>query len=245
MAARRPDSLSLRQLLPNLVTIIGLCAGLTAIRYVLLGRADVAASLILLSAVMDALDGLLARRLDAASNFGAEIDSLSDFVCFGVAPGLVIYQTALSDVHGIGWVFVLVYIVCACLRLARFNVDRDLPPAASARPQFIGVPAPGGALLALMPVFLSQIGFPVLRDAPMICGVYIAAVGLLMIGRMATPSIKAVHVPRDKAGFVLIGVAVVVGFAFTRFWMLLAAASLAYLGVVAWSVWRHLRSTRP
>lgn len=245
MPRARQDNLSLRQMLPNLVTIIGLCSGLTAIRFVLLGRADIAATLILLSAVMDALDGLLARRLDAASSFGAEIDSLSDFVCFGVAPGLVIYQFALSDVHGIGWVFVLVYTVCACLRLARFNITRDVPLPTLTKPHFIGVPAPGGALLALLPVFLSQIGFPVVRDVPMLCGAYIAGIGLMMISRVATPSSKALHVQRDKAVFVLIGVAAFVGLAFTRFWLLMTIIGLAYLCIVVWSVWRHMRGARP
>ena len=112
--ARRQDSVPLRQLLPNLVTIIGLCAGLTSIRHILLAQYDMAVILIAIAAVMDALDGLIARRLDAASTFGAEIDSLSDFLCFGVAPALLVYQFALADVHGVGWVFVLVYAVCAC-----------------------------------------------------------------------------------------------------------------------------------
>ncbi len=245
MPRLRQDSVSLRQLLPNMVTILGLCAGLTAIRFTLLGRVDIAAALIVLAAILDGLDGLLARRLDAASPFGAEIDSLSDFVSFGVAPGLVMYQFALPDTRGLGWVFVLVYIVCACLRLARFNVDRDTPLPAETRPHFVGVPAPGAALLALLPVFLFQLGMPTLHDLPLLGGFYLGLIGLLMISRIATPSSKALRVPQDKARWVLIGAAVVAGLAITRFWLLMSMAGLCYALVISWAVWKHLRGHRP
>lgn len=242
---RRQDSVPLRQLLPNLVTIIGLCSGLTSIRYILLGQFDLAVILIAVAGIMDALDGLIARRLDAASTFGAEIDSLSDFLCFGVAPGLLIYHFALADVHGIGWVFVLVYTVCACLRLARFNISRDIILPETTRPHFIGVPAPGAAVLALLPVILSRQGIPVAGDFPMLCAVYTGIIGLLMVSHIATPSSKAIKIPRDKAVWVLIGVAVIVGLAVTRFWLLATLLSTAYLLVICWSVWRHLRGKRP
>jgi CDP-diacylglycerol---serine O-phosphatidyltransferase len=241
----RQDNVSLRQLLPNLVTIIGLCSGLTAIRFVLLGELGTAAALILLAAVMDALDGLLARRLEATSSFGAEIDSLSDFVCFGVAPSLVIYQFALSDVRGLGWVFVLVYAVCACLRLARFNITRDVVLPGTTRPHFVGVPAPGAALLALLPIFLAEQGFGLSQDLSMSIGVYLATIGLLMICHVATPSIKALNVPKDKAVWVLVGVAAFVGLAVTRFWLLMCVLGIAYLAVIGWSIVRHLRGIRP
>jgi CDP-diacylglycerol--serine O-phosphatidyltransferase len=243
--ARRQDSVPLRQLLPNLVTIIGLCAGLTSIRSILLGQYDMAVILIAIAAVMDALDGLIARRLAAASTFGAEIDSLSDFLCFGVAPGLLVYQFALADVHGMGWVFVLVYTVCACLRLARFNITRDAILPETTRPHFVGVPAPGAALLALLPVILFKLGFPIVRDAPILCGLYIGLIGVLMVSPIATPSSKAIKVPRDAAVWVLIGVAVIAGLAVTRFWLLTAVLGGAYLLVICWSVWRHLRGLRP
>ena len=121
-------TLPLVQLIPNLVTLLGLCAGLTAIRYALAGSWQTAAVLIVLAAVIDGMDGLLARKLNAASHFGAELDSLSDFVCFGVAPGVIVYAFVLQDWPGLGWLLVLVYVLCACLRLARFNVNRNAPP---------------------------------------------------------------------------------------------------------------------
>ena len=115
------------QLVPNLVTILGLCAGLTALRFAFAGRFEQAAALIILAALLDGFDGLLARKLDAASPFGAELDSLADFLNFGVAPAFLVYQFALGRAADLGWTAALVFAVCACLRLARFNVSRDVP----------------------------------------------------------------------------------------------------------------------
>ena len=119
--------LPLLQLVPNLVTILGLCAGLTALRFAFAGRFEAAAALIVFAAVLDGFDGLLARRLDAASRFGAELDTLADFFNFGVAPAFLVYQLALTGAPDLGWTAALVFAVCACLRLARFNVHRDVP----------------------------------------------------------------------------------------------------------------------
>jgi CDP-diacylglycerol--serine O-phosphatidyltransferase len=242
--ARRQDSVPLRQLLPNLVTIIGLCSGLTSIRYILLDQYELAVILIALAGVMDALDGLIARRLDAASSFGAEIDSLSDFVCFGVAPALLIHQFALADARGMGWVFVLVYAVCACLRLARFNINRDVFQPETTQPHFVGVPAPGGAELALLPFLLHKLGMPIGQDQPVLCGLYLGMIGLLMVSRIATPSAKAIKVARDRTIWLFVCVPVVVGLAVTQFWLLAAMLGLGYLLVIAWSVLRHLRGHR-
>ena len=238
MPERGPDSLPLLQLLPNAVTILGLCCGLTAIRYTMMGRFDLAAILIVLAAVIDGLDGTLARRLDAASPFGAELDSLSDFLAFGVAPGLLMYQFALSDVQGFGWIAVLVYTICACLRLARFNVNRSAPEAG--RPHFVGVPAPGGAMLALLPLFLTEVGLLNAEDLPLACGIHVGLVGLLMASTVPTPSSKALRIPRDKAGLALVALATLVGIALTRFWVLMSLISLCYALVIAVSVLRHV-----
>ena len=233
-------SLPLLHLLPNLVTLLGLCAGLTSIRYVLEGRYEIAAGLIILAAVMDVMDGLLARRLNAASHFGAELDSLSDFVCFGVAPGVFVFHFALHGMPGIGWLAVLLYILCACLRLARFNVMRDAPPPPG-RAHFIGVPAPAGAMLALLPVYLTLSGWLDMRDLAAPVAVYIACVGLLMISRLPTLAIKGLRVPRNRAVFVLLGAAVFVGFAVVRPWALLVLADLAYLAVIGHGAYVHRR----
>lgn len=233
-------TLPLLNLLPNLVTLLGLCAGLTSIRYALDERYEIAAALILLAAVLDGMDGLIARKLNAASHFGAELDSLSDFVCFGVAPGVFVFHFALQDVAGAGWLLVLVYILCACLRLARFNVNRDAPPPPG-RAHFVGVPAPAGALLALLPVFLTLSGVWDARALPTLVALYLAGVGMLMISRLPTISPKGLRVPRNRAVLLLLGVAVFAGMAVTRPWLLLVFADLAYLVLLAQAAWVHRR----
>lgn len=233
-------TLPLLNLLPNLVTLLGLCAGLTSIRYALDERYEIAAALILLAAVLDGMDGLIARKLNAASHFGAELDSLSDFVCFGVAPGVFVYHFALQGFAGPGWLLVLVYVLCACLRLARFNVNRDAPPPPG-RAHFVGVPAPAGAMLALLPVFLTLAGIWNMQELPVLVATYLAGVGLLMISRLPTISPKGLRVPRNRAVWLLLGVAVFAGMAVTRPWLLVVLADLAYLALLAQAAWGHRR----
>jgi len=233
-------SLPLMQLIPNLVTLLGLCAGLTSMRYALSGAFDTAVALIVLAALLDGMDGLLARKLNASSHFGAELDSLSDFVCFGVAPGVLVYTFVLQGWPGLGWLLVLVYVLCACLRLARFNVNRNAPPPPG-RAHFVGVPAPAGALLAMLPVYLSMAGWVQMQHFPVLAGLYLGMVGLLMISRLPTPSPKGWRVPRKRAALVLVGVAVFAGALATRPWSVLALSVLAYLAVLAWGSWRDRR----
>jgi CDP-diacylglycerol--serine O-phosphatidyltransferase len=240
---QKRDSLSLILMLPNMVTILGLCAGLTSIRFVLIGRYDLAAALIIFAALIDGLDGLLARRLNAASDIGGELDSLSDFLCFGVAPGILVFQFALSRDFSTGWMFVLIYVCCACLRLARFNVSRDAPPP-SGRPHFVGVPAPGGAMLALLPLFLTQQGILDARDYPEVFGIWIVIVAWLMVSRVPTLSSKAIRVKRAWQLPVLLGGAVIVGLMVTRFWLLLVILDLAYATVTAIAIVRYFRKKR-
>ena len=246
MLRRRGDerSLPLLMLIPNLVTITGLCAGLTAIRFIMVERFDIAAMLIIFAAAIDGLDGLIARRLNAQSNFGAELDSLSDFLNFGVAPGLLVYQYALAGTYSTNWVFVLVYTLCGCLRLARFNVNRDQPLPPGTKPHFTGVPAPGGALLALLPLFVALLGLVDVSAFPLAYGIYLALVGLLMTSRIPTFSPKTLRIPRDKAIFVLIGTVFVLGLLVTRFWLLIVLAGLGYLVITVISVATYLRHWR-
>ncbi len=238
------ERLSLLQLLPNMVTILGMCAGISAIRFGFDARFELAAALIVFAAILDGLDGLLARRLGVASNFGAELDSFSDFVSFGVAPGILVYLYALSaPLAGLGWVFVLIFSVCASLRLARYNINRDGPDSQKTR-HFVGVPAPAGAMLALLPVFVGLSGL--FEPARLALGValYLAAVGLLMVSRLPTPSMKAVRIAPENAIWVLIGMGAVVGLLFLRSWAVLVVADLAYLAMLGWLGLRHLSGRR-
>lgn len=182
----------LRLILPNLVTLLALCSGLTAIRMALEARWDYAIGAIVIAAVLDALDGRVARLLKGTSKFGAELDSLADFVNFGVAPALILYSWLLQEVQSIGWIAALIFSISAALRLARFNVsieDPDKP--AWAVNFFTGVPAPAGALAVLFPVYLELAGvlphWPELAPA---LALYVVAVALLMVSRLPTFSGK-------------------------------------------------------
>lgn len=237
-------SLALIALVPNMVTLLGLCAGLTSIRYVLQGDYATAAVLVILAALLDAMDGFMARKLNAASSFGAELDSLSDFVCFGVAPGIFIYHFALQDLPGLGWAFVLVYVLCACLRLARFNVASKETTSA-AKKHFVGVPAPAGAMLCLFPVFVTLTGWIDLSGWPVAVAAYVGGVGLLMVSRVPTPSIKMIRIARSKAVWVFLGVAVFAGALAMRPWWVLVTVDLIYLVVVLRAaVTQRLRKSR-
>lgn len=227
---RPPENLPFLQLVPNLVTILGLCAGLTAIRFAFVGRFDLAAGLIVLAAAMDGVDGLLARKLDAASPIGAELDSLADFVDFGVAPAIVVYLAALSEIGDLGWAFALVFAVCCCLRLARFNVNRDVP--LEGRAHFVGVPAPAGALLGLLPVFLMLGGLVDPREVPWVAAAWLGLVGMLMVSRLRTFSPKTIRIPRERSRFILVGAALLVGLTLTRFWLLLIIFDVAYAALL-------------
>ncbi|MCC6007714.1 MAG: phosphatidylcholine/phosphatidylserine synthase [Rhodobacteraceae bacterium] len=224
---KRPDSLPFVRLIPNLVTIIGLSAGFSSLRFAMDGRFEMAAALIIFAAVIDGLDGLIARRLRATSAVGAQLDSLSDFVCFGVAPGVLVYLFAMSGDPGFGWIFVLAFLICCGLRLARFNAALGLPEP-EGPPRFVGVPAPAGAMLGLLPVFVSLSGLADLRAQTVIVSVHLGLVGSLMISRLPTPSPKRMRVAREHAPWVLLGGAVLVGVLLTRVWLLMVLLCVLY-----------------
>ena len=221
-------------LLPNLATISGMCLGITAIRYAIEERFEIAVTLILISGVFDGLDGLLARRLNAASEFGAELDSLSDFLCFGVAPGLIVYEFFLRGQTGISWIFVLVYITAACLRLARFNVTREKKTGDGK--SFTGVPAPAGAMLGLLPLFLTMSDLIDLRENPILVAIWLGIVGFLMISQIKTFSPKSIRVPRKLVSIAMFGVVICIGLFIAQLWRLMVVIDVIYLASVLWSV---------
>jgi CDP-diacylglycerol--serine O-phosphatidyltransferase len=224
-------------MLPNLLTIAAICAGLTAIRFAFQSEFERSVQLILAACVLDGVDGRLARLLKSESKMGAELDSLADFVNFGIAPGLMLYFWALKDMPSAGWISVLIYTICCVIRLARFNVgNKSEFDDADAR-FFVGVPAPAGAMLVLLPMFFSFL----FSNAPLIpvgliC-LYMICIGLLMISRIPTWSFKIVSVPRDKAKFLYVGFVLIVASLFTYAWATLVLLDLAYIIGVIWA-WR-------
>src|SRR3982075_1680566 len=158
---RRFRLIPVRTLVPNLITLLALCAGLTAIRLAVEGRLEIALGAIVFAAVLDGIDGRVARMLKGTSRFGAELDSLADFVNFGVAPALILYFWGLHELGNAGWIAAMVLAICAGLRLARFNTMIDDPNRpAWAGNFFVGMPAPGGAITALLPIYLFLLGVP-------------------------------------------------------------------------------------
>lgn len=219
----------LARLIPNAITVTALCTGLSAIRFALVERWELAVSLILIAAILDAMDGRIARLLRASSSFGAELDSLSDFISFGIAPAVVLYLYSLQLWQGTGWAFSLFFSTCMALRLARFNTNTDLPQPEWTKSFSIGVPAPAGAVLALLPLMLSfalEISF---RDIPLLFSFSLAATGLLMISRLPTFGLKRIRVPHSLIRPLLMMVAIFMASIFSIPWWTLSIGALLYI----------------
>lgn len=237
--------ISIRQIFPNLVTLLALCVGLTSIRMSIELRFDAAIAAIAIAAFLDGIDGRVARFLRSTSRFGAELDSLADFLSFGVAPVILLYVWALDDLRSLGWIAALIFAICAALRLARFNVAIDGPerPAWQAN-YFVGVPAPAGAMISMLPIYLELVGVPHgVLTAPLVL-VYTIGIGLLMISRVPTWSGKVVgrRIPRELVlpifVLVVLYVALLLSFPFET----MAISTLFYLGCLPLSWTTYYRT---
>ena len=238
---RSRRELPIVQLLPNLVTVAAICAGLTAIRYAASGNFTVAVQLVLLAAVLDGLDGGLARLLKSASALGAELDSLADFLNFGIAPALLMYFWAFKDMGNLGWIAVVIYALCCVLRLARFNVGTKASDSDKPASHFEGVPSPAGALLVLLP-FFAEHAMPNLPDIPdALIGVYMLSIGLLMIGRLPTWSLKSLTIKRENVRYLYVGFVGFLAALISYPWATLLTMDLLYLASLLWA-WRKLKA---
>lgn len=244
---QRLRNLPLNTLAPNILTIIALCSGLTAIRFAMLGQFKFAVGAIAVAALFDMLDGRVARLLKGASRFGAELDSLSDFLSFGVAPAIVLYFWTLHDLGSgsTGWLFVLAYSVCTALRLARFNTGLD----ETEKPQwtgsfFTGIPSPAGAGLALLFLIISLEVESDFFASPLLNGLWLLFTGGLMISRVPTYSFKRVRVARDHVGFVLLGAGILAAALLNQPWYTLAALGIVYLGTIPFAMRAHEKLKR-
>jgi len=231
--------LPLRFVVPNVVTLLALCAGLTAIRFAIESKFEFAVLAIVVAAVLDGIDGRIARALKGSSRFGAELDSLADFMDFGVAPGLVLYLWSLNQLKTLGWVAVLFFAIAAALRLARFNVMIDDPnkPAWMGR-FFTGMPAPAGAIVVLLPLYVHMsFDLPISGRLAWLELAYVVGVALLMASRIPHFSGKHIgRVPRDKFIFVLFAAAAVLVLLASFPMQMLIFLSLAYLAMIPLSI---------
>ncbi len=239
---RRFRPIPVRMLVPNIITLLALCAGLTAIRLAIEGRLELALAAIVFAAVLDGIDGRVARLIKGQSKFGAELDSLADFVNFGVAPGLILYFWQLNELKNVGWIAAMVYAISGGLRLARFNAtmdDPNKPPFAANF--FTGVPAPLGALCVLLPMYLSFIGFGVLPV--IVTALYTLLIAFLMVSRLPVFSGKMVgtRVSPEMVlpAFVLVILFIAILISYP--WQLLTVGSLMYLFSlpVGWMAYRE------
>lgn len=236
---------SLNRMLPNILTVAALCAGLSSIRFGLIGRWEPAVLAIIAAVILDGLDGRLARLLGGTSRFGAELDSLSDFVSFGVAPAVLLYLWSVQGMGGFGWAVVLLLAVCCALRLARFNtaLDDSSPPPWS-RHYFVGIPAPAGAGLALLPMMVSFELGPGIADRPIVVAAVMVAVALLMVSRVPTYSIKSTRLPQEYPLATLILVGVVVASLVSDPWITFITMGALYSASIPLSVWTSARARR-
>jgi CDP-diacylglycerol--serine O-phosphatidyltransferase len=228
-----------RTLAPNVITLLALCAGLTAIRIAAEGRYDLALAAIVFAAILDGVDGRLARILKGTSRFGAELDSLADFVNFGVAPALILWFWGLHEVKAVGWIAAMIFAICAGLRLARFNVMIEDPgrPAWTSN-FFVGMPAPGGAIAVLLPIYLTFLGMPAFNLLAPFVFLYTLAIALLMVSRLPVFSGKRVGKRVAPEMVLPVFVAVVAFFALLIAypWFVLAIGTLMYLASLPFGV---------
>src|SRR5262245_4049657 len=246
LEGRRPRFrlIPVRTLLPNLITLLALCAGLTAIRLAVEDKLEWAVAAIVFAALLDGIDGRIARMLKGTSRFGAELDSLADFVNFGVAPALILYFWGLHELKSAGWIVALVFAICAGLRLARFNVMIDDPnKPVWAGNFFTGIPAPAGAITVLLPIYLSFLDVPVTLITIWLSFFYTLAIAFLMVSRLPVFSGKRVgkRVPPEMVLPVFVMVVLFFAMLVSYPWQLLTVGTVAYLACLplGWMSYRE------
>ncbi|GAB1716557.1 MAG: CDP-diacylglycerol--serine O-phosphatidyltransferase [Nitrobacter sp.] len=230
MRRRRFRPIPVRMLVPNFITLLAICAGLTAIRLSTEGRMELAVGAIVFAAVLDGLDGRVARMIKGQSKFGAELDSLADFVNFGVAPGLILYFWQLRDLDNVGWIAAMIFAISGGLRLARFNATMNDPnkPAFAAN-FFTGVPAPAGAIAVLLPVYLAFLGVP--QPPAVLTAFYTLLIAILMVSRLPVFSGKMIgmRVPPELVLPVFVAVVFVIALLISYPWVVLSFGSIIFL----------------
>jgi CDP-diacylglycerol--serine O-phosphatidyltransferase len=244
MRVRPLSDLSVNRMVPNVLTLLALCAGMTAIRFALGGNFEAAVFSIIAAGVFDGLDGRMARLLKATSSFGAELDSLSDFVSFGVAPAAVLYLWTLSDLHGLGWAIALLFAVCCALRLARFNTEAAHETASYGAPFFTGAPAPAGAGLVMVPMFLSFEWGDWLFRSPYLNALTVTGIALLMVSKVPTVSLKRIRVPHHLVVPTLLAFGVATAFLTTEPWLTLTVVGIVYVSSIPLTIRSYYRLKR-
>ena len=223
------DKKNARVILPNMLTLIGVCIGLTSIRFALDGKFEFAIIAIIFAALIDGLDGRIARLIKGTSKVGKELDSLTDMISFGVAPAFIMYFWKLNTLGRFGWLLCLVYVICVALRLARFNINSTQEP--SWRDNFFeGVPSPAGGILVLTPLIISLSGFDYIQlNYEIITPSFFILTSLLLISKFPTYSFKKIVIPRKTTIFLLFGIVLFFGLLLIYTFNVIAISAVVYV----------------
>lgn len=232
-----------------MVTLIGLCFGLFALKYAMAGRWEMAVTFVIIAAIVDGMDGRLARLLNASSEFGAQLDSLADFFNFGIAPALMLYLWITHEVKGLGWAITLFFIISQALRLARFNVslEEDDPEEKKLNDKFFrGVPAPCGALLSLAPMMLTflfrdKFGYQLFEIKPLMVIIYTAVIAILMISTIPTISVKKMKIKREFSSLWMAAAALLIISIIIEPWITFPVIGVIYLSTIPFSIFAFYR----
>ncbi len=223
------DKKKARMILPNMLTLIGVCIGLTSIRFALDGRFEFAIIAIIFAALIDGLDGRIARLIKGTSKVGKELDSLTDMISFGVAPAFIMYFWKLNTLGRFGWLLCLVFVICVALRLARFNVNSNQEPSWKDN-FFEGVPSPAGGILVLTPLIISLSGFDFIQlNYDLIVPIFFVATSFLLISKFPSYSFKKIVIPRRTTIFLLFGIVLFFGLLLIYTFNIIAISALVYL----------------
>ena len=236
-----PDKKSARMILPNMLTLIGVCIGLTSIRFALDEKYEIAIIAILFAALIDGLDGRIARLIKGTSKVGKELDSLTDMISFGVAPAFIMYFWKLNTLGKFGWLLCLIFVVCVALRLARFNINSNQEP--SWRDNFFeGVPSPAGGILVLTPLIISLIGFDFINlNYEIVVPTFFIATSILLISKFPTYSFKKIVIPRKTTIFLLFGIVLFFGLLLVYTFNVIAISAIVYLLLIPISFLHYSR----
>ena len=223
------DKKNARVILPNMLTLIGVCIGLTSIRFALDERFEFAIVAIIIAAIIDGLDGRIARLIKGTSKVGKELDSLTDMISFGVAPAFIMYFWNLNTLGRFGWLVCLIYVICVALRLARFNVNSDQEP--SWRDNFFeGVPSPAGGILVLTPLIFSMTNFEFIQiNYDIVVPIFFIATSLLLISKFPSYSFKKIVIQRKTTIFLLFGIVLFFGLLLIYPFNVIAISAIVYL----------------
>ena len=233
------DKKTARVILPNMLTLIGVCIGLTSIRFALDGRFEFAIVAIILAAIIDGLDGRIARLIKGTSKVGKELDSLTDMISFGVAPAFIMYFWKLNTLGRFGWLVCLIYVICVALRLARFNVNSGQEP--SWRDNFFeGVPSPAGGIIVLTPLIINMTNFDLFQiNYDLVVPIFFIATSLLLISKFPSYSLKKIVIQRKTTIFLLFGIVLFFGLLLIYPFYVIAVSTIVYLAMLPISYFHY------